>query len=133
MKTLVKTFAIALFTTVSFFATAKTDANDATNTQTTFKVGVYQTLNTMKVNVMIEKLSGKNLTVFIKNADGEVLHTERIGKKQVTYHGKFNLEDLENGKYSFEICDGKNKIVKNVEVGRTKVNAPIADRFISLN
>ncbi len=133
MKTLVKNFAIALFTTVSFFANANTDTNEATNAKKTFAVGVYQTINTLKMNVMIEKLAGKNLTVHLKNEDGDVIHTEYIGKKQTAYHGKFDLKELEDGKYSFEISDGSTKIVKNVQVGTSKPAPSSSDRFISLN
>ncbi|MEA5427787.1 hypothetical protein [Arcicella lustrica] len=133
MKTLVKNFAIALFTTVSFFANATTDTNEATNAKKTFAVGIYQTINTLKMNVMIDKLAGKKITIQLKNEDGEVIHTEIVGKKETAYRGNYDLKELEDGKYSFEISDGNAKIVKNVQVGTTKPAPSSSDRFISLN
>ena len=133
MKTLVKTFAIALLSAVSFISNATTDNNGNLNAQKTFAVGVYQTINTMKMNVMVEKLAGKRLSVILKSESGEVLHAEYIRKNDTAYRGKFDLQELEDGKYTFEISDGESKIVKNVQVGTVKPQPNTSDRFMSLN
>ncbi|MDR6563182.1 MULTISPECIES: hypothetical protein [unclassified Arcicella] len=132
MKSIVKTFAIALCSVLSFFANA-TDKNEATNTQKSFAVGMYQTINTLQMNILIEKLEGKNLSISLKNEKGEVLANEYVGKKGTTYRGKFDLSELEDGKYSFEITDGATKIVKTVNVGTVSPVPASADRFISMN
>ncbi len=132
MKTLVKNFAIALFTTVSFFANASTDTNDASNAKKTFAVGVYQTINSLKMNVMVDKLVGKKITIQLKNEDGLVIHTQIIGKKETAFRGNYDLKELEDGKYSIEISDGKTKVVKNVQVETKKPIPSSSDRFISL-
>lgn len=132
MKTFIKSFAIAVLSVMSFVASA-TSQNEPTNSKKPFAVGMYQTVNTMKMNVLIEKMTNKSLYISLKNEKGDVLHKETIGKKSATYHGKFDLSELEDGAYSFEITDGENKIVKNVNIG-TKNPEPVSqDRFISLN
>ncbi|MBB6004855.1 hypothetical protein [Arcicella rosea] len=132
MKTFIKSFAIAVLSVMSFVASA-TNKNEPASNKKSFAVGMYQTINTMKMNVLIEKTTSKNLFISLKNEKGEVLHKERVGKNSQKYHGKFDLSELEDGAYSFEITDGESKIVKNVNIG-TKNPEPVnQDRFISLN
>ncbi|MDR6564483.1 MULTISPECIES: hypothetical protein [unclassified Arcicella] len=132
MKTFVKSFAIAVLSVMSFVASA-TNTNEPANTKKSFAVGMYQTINTMKMNVLIEKSTNKNLYISLKNEKGDVLHKEKVGKANEKYHGKFDLSELQDGKYSFEITDGESKIVKTVNIG-TKTPEPTSqDRFISLN
>ncbi len=132
MKTFIKSFAIAVLSVMSFVASATTKNEPASNKKS-FAVGMYRTINTMKMNLLIEKTAGKNLFISLKNEKGDVLHKERVSKNSQKYHGKFDLTELEDGTYSFEITDGDSKIVKNVNIG-TKNPEPVSeDRFISLN
>ena len=132
MKTFVKSFAIAVLSVMSFVASA-TNTNEPASTKKPFAVGMYQTINTMKMNVLIEKTTNKNLYISLKNEKGDVLHKERVGKTNEKYHGKFDLSELEDGKYSFEITDGESKIVKTVNIGTKTPEPSSQDRFISLN
>ncbi len=115
MKTLVKTIAIALFSVLSVATFANNENNNPTKTQT-FKVGMYQTTNTLRMNVLVEKVVGKKLTVVLKDADGKVLSQEIISKGSNSYFGKFDMSNLSDGKYTFEITDGTEKIVKQVNL-----------------
>ncbi len=118
MKTLVKTIAIALFSVVSVATFANNEANNPTKTQN-FKVGMYQTINTLRMNVLVEKVVGKKLTVTLKDAQGKVLSQEIIAKGSDSYFGKFDMSNLSDGKYTFEITDGTEKIVKQVNLETT--------------
>ncbi len=125
MKTLAKTFAIAALTAMTFIsnaadnnATAPTGA--APTKATTFEVGMYQSINSMKMNVMIEKSTDTDLIVVLKDSKGEILVTERVSKKDKSYHAKYDLSGLEDGKYTFEFTKGDEKIVKEVNLVTTK-------------
>ncbi|MEA5259379.1 hypothetical protein VB264_16390 [Arcicella aquatica] len=130
MKTLLRTLAIALCSTVSLIANA---GDDATNGRKTLKVAIYPATNTMKMSVVVEKLVGRQLSVRLKSESGFVLHSEYIRKKDTLYFGKFNLEELEDGKYLIEIFDGETKIVKNIEIGTIKPQVVANERFITMN
>jgi Domain of unknown function (DUF3244) len=130
MKTLVKTFAIAALSAITFISNAA-DTNSAApagvapTKSKTFEVGIYQSVNTLKMNVMIEKSTDKDLTVVLKDKNGEVLASERVNKNEKTYHAKFDMSQLEDGKYTFEFTKGKEKVTKEVEL-TTKTDRQIA-------
>jgi hypothetical protein len=129
MKTLLKTFAIAALSAMTFISNA-TD-NVAPTKATTFEVGMFQSANTLKMNVMIEKTTDKDLTVVLKDSKGEILITERVAKKDKSYHAKYDLSELEDGKYTFEFTKGDEKLVKEVNLVTTKPAA--INRQIALN
>ncbi len=119
MKNLVKTLVIAALSALSFISNA-TNRNVIPTKSKTFEVGMYQSVNTMKMNVMIEKSTDKNLTVILRNEKGEVLCNERVTKNAKMYHGKFDLSELSDGKYTFEFTKGDEKVVKEVNLVTTK-------------
>jgi hypothetical protein len=110
MKTLVKTFAIAALTALNFIANANYNESIPTKSQT-FAVGMYNTVNTLSMNVMIEKTIDATLTVVLKNHEGEILYKGKVDKDTKVYHGKYDMQGLADGKYTFEFTKG-NEIVK---------------------
>lgn len=128
MKILVKTFAIAALSAMTFISNA-TDTNVAPMKAKTFEVGMFQSVNSLKINVMIEKTADKDLIVVLRNNKGDILIRERVAKKDKNYHGKYDLSELEDGKYTFEFTKGDEKIVKEVNLVTTKpttINRQIA-------
>ena len=123
MKTLVKTFAIAALSAMTFIANAA-NTNAAPTKSKTFEVGIYQSINTMKMNVLIEKSTDKDLTVVLKDKNGEILASEKVNKNEKTYHAKFDMSGLEDGKYTFEFTKGNEKVVKEVQLS-TKTDRQI--------
>lgn len=119
MKNLVKTFTIAALSALSFISNAGPTGVAPTKSKT-FEVGIYQSVNTMKMNVMIEKSTDKNLTVILRNEKGEILCNERVTKNAKMYHGKYDLSELSDGKYTFEFTKGDEKVVKEVNLSSQK-------------
>jgi uncharacterized protein YegP (UPF0339 family) len=129
MKTLVKTFAIAALSAITFISNAA-DTNSAPTgvaptKSKTFEVGIYQSVNTLKMNVMIEKSTDKDLTVVLKDKNGEILASETVAKNDKSYHAKFDMSALEDGKYTFEFTKGNEKVTKEVQL-TTKTDRQIA-------
>jgi hypothetical protein len=118
MKKTLRTSAMALVAGIFSFATvlaaepneSKLDANKS------FDVGMYRITNSMKVNVMIEKLKGNTVEISLKNDKNETIYTEYVGKKLSKFSKKFDLAGLTDGKYRFEITNGKEKITKEVNL-----------------
>jgi hypothetical protein len=128
MKTLVKTFAIAALTAITFVSNATNNAAPAGVAPTkskTFEVGIFQSINTMKMNVMIEKSTDKDLIVELKDKNGDTLASERVGKNDKSYHVKFDMSGLEDGKYTFVFTKGSEKVTKEIELS-TKTDRQIA-------
>ena len=130
MKNLVKTFAIAALSAMTFIAnateTSTTPAGAAAPTKAkTFEVAIYQSINTMKMNVMIDKEADKGLLIELKDKNGEILASERVNKNDKVYHGKFDMSNLEDGKYTFEFTKGNEKVIREVQLS-TKTDRQIA-------
>ncbi|CAH0996287.1 hypothetical protein EMA8858_02418 [Emticicia aquatica] len=82
----------------------------------TFKVGMYRIVNSMKVNVIIEKKEGKALEISLKNERNETIYTEFVSKKTNKLSKKFDLTGLADGKYHFDITNGKETITKEINL-----------------
>jgi len=130
MKNLVKIFTIAALSAVSLISNGA-DNNTAPTKSKTFEVGMYQSVNTLKMNVMIEKSTDKNLSVVLKDEKGNVLYNERVTKGTKSYHGKYDLSGLTDGKYTFEFTKGDEKVIK--EVNLTSEAPTESSRFIAMN
>jgi hypothetical protein len=118
MKKQIGNFAVALVAGIFTFSTVlasepittKLDANKS------FDVGMYRIVNSMKVNVAIEKLKGNIVELYLKNDKNEVIYTEIVGKKSVKFSKKFDLTGLADGKYRFDISSGKQTITKEIKL-----------------
>jgi hypothetical protein len=133
MKNFTKSIAIAAITALSFTSMAfNGNENDANSTKksNSFAVGMYQSVNTMKMNVLIKKDGGQRIHIILKNLNGDILYSEYLSKKESIYARKFDFNEIENGQYSFEISNGKTTEVKTVKIDRKKIEA---ERIISLN
>ncbi len=70
---------------------------------------------------MIAKEQGNWVEIRLKNADNETIYVEVVNRKTKQFAKKFDLEGLEDGKYRFEITNGKETIVKEINL---QTNAP---------
>lgn len=135
MKTTVENFAIALVAGVFTFSTVvasepigKKDESK-TASKRTFNVGMYRVINSMKVNVLIEKQDGKALDITLRNDRNEIIYSEVVGKQTNKFSKKFDLTGLSDGKYRFEISNGKEVISKEVNL---ETHAPTPAEYRSV-
>lgn len=113
MKKNLKNFALALVAGLfTFTAVSATELPEGK----TFDVGMYRVVNTMKVNVTISKEQGNWVEIRIKNEKSETIYVEVVNRKAKQFAKKFDLEGLEDGKYRFEITNGKETIVKEINL-----------------
>lgn len=95
-------------------------------------VAIYQSVNSAKMNLMIENYIEVPLKVSLMNERNEVLHTEKVGKRLKKYWRKFDMATMEDGLYTFEISDGFTKIAKTFKLETQKVPVKQPSRFVSL-
>lgn len=67
----------------------------------------------------IENPAAEKLTLVIKDYYNNTLHRENLPATS-KYEGRFNLQSLEDGQYTFEIRSGKNKIAEKAVGIRTQ-------------
>ena len=118
MKKTIKNFAVALAAGIFTFSTVLATEPVATKLDgnKSFDVGMYRIINSMRVSVAIEKTQGNIVEIRLKNDKNEVIYTEFVGKKSVKFAKKFDLTGLADGKYRFEISNGKEMITKEINV-----------------
>lgn len=83
------------------------------------------------MNAMIEKSTDKSLLVVLKNEKREILYNERVSKNAKLFHGKYDLSELADGKYTFEFTKRDENLMKEVNLVTTKPT--IINRQITLN
>ena len=79
-------------------------------------VGMYQIDNTMKMNLAVKNNSKRAVTIVLKNAEGEEIYSEIVGKNYASYKRAFDMVALGDGNYRFEISNGTNTITKAVSI-----------------
>ncbi|MGX7686251.1 hypothetical protein [Flectobacillus sp. BAB-3569] len=115
MKTFAQLFSISALTVLSVVSFANNDNNNANKTKT-FEVGMFKSKNSLNMNLMLEKVTDKKVKIILKDPSGKVLHQEYVAKNTPSYYGKFDMSQLEDGVYTFEITDGTEKIIKTVNL-----------------
>ncbi|MGV3561606.1 hypothetical protein [Larkinella arboricola] len=95
-------------------------------------VAIYRSINSAKMNLMIENYIEVPLYVSLRDEKNEVLHTEKVSKRLKKYWRKFDMETMKDGLYTFEISDGLNKVTKSFRLETQKVETKEPGRFVSL-
>ncbi|WP_026993829.1 hypothetical protein [Flectobacillus major] len=117
MKSLLKVLAIVTLTTSSIWAnTTDNDASANSNKTKTFAIGLYRGAGTLDMHLMLDKLTGKTVSIVIKDKDGRIINRENITKNTRTYHGKYDFSSAEDGLYTIEITDGNETLKRTVNL-----------------
>lgn len=114
MKKLIKPIIATLLMGSVFFANAST--LPAKPTLKTYAFSMYKNDGKATINLFINKLKGSQVQITIKNANGDVLFTEKMYKNDTNYRTKFDLNALEKGVYNIELNDGANIEHKQFEI-----------------
>lgn len=79
-------------------------------------LGMYQIQDSQRMNLLIENQGNKSAELRLKSEDGSVLYSETISKNIKKYSRKFNLANLTDGNYSFEVQSGTDKVIKEMSI-----------------
>lgn len=135
MKTVKQILTAAIFglalnlTATAHAADSRSDSPTAQPQQSSFQVAMYQVVNSLKMNVRIEKTGEEKISVKILDHQGVVLYTEVLGKKQHKYARILNLSELGDGKYSVVVSNGKDEVVKELRLS-TKAIYQMPERVL---
>ena len=107
MKTLIKSFALALTLTATTISATFADGTPAgrPSNVASFKSGVYSTA-AGKLHVSLDKETGGKVTIRLKDNRGAVLYNQHLGKNETTYRTRLDLSDLPDGTYELELTNG---------------------------
>lgn len=113
MKKQVKNFALALV--AGLFTLTATAAEKPVEAKP-FYVGLIKVTNSNKVNLVVAKPGEKWVSIYLKNDKNETLYSDVMIKKTKQFARTFNLNDIEDGNYTFVVTDGKNTVEKELNI-----------------
>jgi len=107
---------LAAFTQVNSFGQSMASASqpEALAAPSGLQTAVYQIPETTKFKVHFVNNSSHPVTIQLRDARNQVIYSEKISGKN--YIRKFDLEQLGDGTYTFEINNGSQRIVKEVDL-----------------
>lgn len=111
MRTSIKNiaYALAVVTSFTFAASAKTIEPKETKKAASFGTGVYINKEG-KINVLVDKQNADaKTTLLIKNEKGDVVYREVVEKDNQKFGRILNVEKLETGQYELNIVS-KNEV-----------------------
>lgn len=121
-------FAAFCFLLVGTAASAQGD-----NCKSTFKVGMYPVVNTLKMNLLIEKEKGTPLIVTLRDEENKVVHRQVLSRNSTMIGQKLDFSDTEDGKYYLTITDGDNKITKEIKLDTKQIVEVPARTLVAVN
>ena len=103
------------------------EPGDSVTTKSSFDVGLFMGPQ-WRLNLMLVIHRPGWVSITVKDARNTVLYRELVKKAPTRYRRKFNFEGSEPGVYRLEISDGRNTIVRQVEI--VDIPAIDAQRYI---
>lgn len=120
MKTIIKSIACALALTTSVAFAHPTDEKTSKNEAPTFESSMFVTADA-NLRVAVKKNTHQKVHLTLKDSNGALIYTTTIGKNEMKYAAKINVNELADGAYQLEIASGNNRVVRNVNLSSKKV------------
>lgn len=114
MKNQIKTIVIALLLGTVFYVNAK--PLPFISTIKPYAISMYKVDGKSLIKIFIDKLEGSKVRISVIDKSGEIVYQEFMGKKDTAFRTKLDLSNLETGKYSLEVTDGKKIEVNTFEI-----------------
>ena len=121
--------AVAVMFSLTSFASEKKGNGETSNSpnKIALSAAVFQVQNTHKVKLAVDKDVQARLSVVLKDKTGRIYYRETYGKGDLQYRRVFDLDDMNDGTYYFELTSGDQKVTKEVDIRTT------SDRVISID
>ncbi|ACT94116.1 hypothetical protein [Dyadobacter fermentans] len=112
---LTSAFAFTLSFT-SFAADKKKNKEEKETAAVTFDAALYKISDTNKVRLSVDKSQNERLRVVLKDKAGRIYYSEVYNERDTKYRRIFNLDEMGDGTYYFELSHKKDKKVKEVNI-----------------
>ncbi|MCF0074838.1 hypothetical protein LZD49_30405 [Dyadobacter sp. CY261] len=113
----------ALALTLSFTSFAADKKKSKEEKETTkvlsFDAALYKISDTNKVRLSVDKKENERLRVVLKDKAGKIYYSEMFNEHDTKYRRVFNLDEMGDGTYYFELSQKKDKLVKEVSIEST--------------
>ena len=110
--------AVALMFSLSSFAADKKEKHEKASApnKVAFNAAVFKIAHSNKINLAVDKYSDSRLKVVLRDKSGNTTYYSETYEADQKYRRIFNLEEMKDGTYYFELTAGDQKLVKEVEI-----------------
>jgi|GEM_PF-5116975 len=115
----------SLLTAPAIAAAPAYEAKAVTVTTPAFTVVMAQIGTSNSLRVAIQKHQAEHLKVAIRDAQGQVIYHQGIGKRQPGRHLKLDLSNLSDGTYTVEFTGSGQQIVKSIQLNSPATARPV--------
>lgn len=122
--------ALVIALTIGLTSVAAAPASDpaAAPAKASFQMLAFRTKEAGKVNLILTKSNEKRMWVTLRDAKGQIIYQETVEKKSDRFLKKFDLSQLGDGTYRFEVSDGEVVSAKEVTL-----STAVPTRQLALN
>lgn len=110
--------ALALTLSFTSFAADKKKEKSTAKVQS-FDAALYKINESNKVRLSVDKKENERLRVVLKDKAGKIYYSEVFNERDTKYRRVFNLDEMGDGTYYFELSHQKEKLVKEVNIEST--------------
>lgn len=112
---------------------AEVNQTDDANKKRAFQVGMYRIINSLKMNVLVEKKLGDRVSVKLLDHKGHILFEDYLGVRQQKYGRKFDFSEVPDGNYSVVITNGNEQVVKDIHLSTYSLYEMPARTLVTVN
>lgn len=131
MKSIVIVGCLLFLSTASYAVESKNQCKN--NSCQNFQISMYRVQNSLTMKLMMEKTKGERVLVRLKNSQGQIVYQESIAKSATKLGRDLNFSDSEDGKYSLEISDGREVIVKDISLTTQDIKVSSNRTLVAMN
>ncbi|GAB3043290.1 hypothetical protein [Spirosoma pulveris] len=114
----------------SILISASTIINPTNPKGLSFDASAFVTIDN-QIRVSVEKQADIPVVVLLRNQDNEILFRQTIGKKELKYAIKLNVNDLSDGQYELEVKSNEGSIHKQLNLSTAPVQ--VVSRVIAMH
>ncbi|MBE9461454.1 hypothetical protein ACFP1I_01640 [Dyadobacter subterraneus] len=119
-NTLILPCVLALALSLSSFTSETSDKKENPQKEETskkaFDAYLFKVPNTNKVKLVVDKNTDARLRILLTGKDGKIYYTETNDDKGSKYRRQFDMNDLGDGVYYFELYSKKQTLIKEIKI-----------------
>ena len=115
------------------FTQAEVDTPQAAAKKAPFQVGMYRVINTLKMNVLIEKKLGERVIIKLLDQKGVVLFEDVLSRRQQKYGRKLDFAEVKDGNYTVVVTNGTEEVVKDIRLSTLALYEMPARTLVAVN
>jgi hypothetical protein len=105
---------------LSSFSFDKKESKKTSAGVASFDAGLFRLRNTNKVKLSVDRGDESVLRISLKDSAGKVYYNETYHDDEVQYRRVFDMNEMSDGKYYFELLYKDRKLTKEIRLESTK-------------